>query len=342
MSSIGCFTAAAAETEQGIDEFSIETYAAGQSVPISSWYVRSALDYDITNHTNQNVTGTFSSTFIVPLSSTVTLWQASSFVGTSYVDTSVFSLDMFFLGAEVYDNISLSGSVSSYFRIYTSDTLKSSFACTSVDLIAVSFSGESVVNHFIATGSTVSFSGSYSLPADCSSVFLRFNYPSNKHNGFSIAAGSSSTSARIDVTFSSIPSASVTTTDSSWSLLGAIKSLASSILDAVSALVGSQFVAPPQQAAAASQYVKDMGELQDQIDEANQTIEDNTNRPSADALVPATPDIIQDGVIGGGDAAATAMMDDFGSLLASPLILNVLVFVFTLAFLSYVLFGKKG
>lgn len=115
----------------------------------------------------------------------------------------------------------------------------------------------------------------------------------------------------------------------------------SDIISAIGGVSGGM-AATPQQSAAASQYVKDMEEVQDKIDEANQVIEDNTNRPSADALVPATPDIIQNGVIGGGDAAATAMVDGFGDFLASPLILNALVLVFTLSFLSYVLFGKKG
>lgn len=114
----------------------------------------------------------------------------------------------------------------------------------------------------------------------------------------------------------------------------------SDIISAIGGVSGGMG-ATPAQSAAASQYVKDMEEVQDKIDEANQIIEDNMNRPSADSIVPATPDIIQNGTIGGGDAAATAMMDGFGDFLSSPLILEVLLMVFGLAFLSYVLFGKK-
>lgn len=142
------------------------------------------------------------------------------------------------------------------------------------------------------------------------------------------------------ISFAFLPSVEVVASSNVTDVSG-VEAILRSILSS-SERIQSMLTPTPQQSSTASQYVQDMGELQDQIDEANQTIEDNTNRPSADALVPATPDIIQDGVIGGGDAAATAMMDDFGSLLASPLILNVLVLVFTLAFLSYVLFGKKG
>lgn len=112
------------------------------------------------------------------------------------------------------------------------------------------------------------------------------------------------------------------------------------VIDAIGSL-GSGFSSTPEQDAAASQYVQDMEDTMQKIDEANQVIEDNTNRPAADSLVPAVPDIIQDGQIGGGDVVATAMMGDFGDLLSSPLILNLLLMVFGLAFLSYVLFGKK-
>lgn len=112
------------------------------------------------------------------------------------------------------------------------------------------------------------------------------------------------------------------------------------VINAIAGL-GSASASTPEQDAAASQYVQDMEDTMQKIDDANQIIEDNTNRPSADSIIPTVPDIIQDGVIGGGDEAATAMMGDFGELLASPMILNLLLMVFGLAFLSYVLFGKK-
>lgn len=111
----------------------------------------------------------------------------------------------------------------------------------------------------------------------------------------------------------------------------------SSVVSSIQDLLTSS----PQQNSSSSEFVQDMEDVTQQIEDTNKIIEDNTNRPSADSLVPDVPDIIQDGVIGGGDAVATAMMGDFGSLLSSPLILQLLILVFTLAFLSYVLFGKK-
>lgn len=125
------------------------------------------------------------------------------------------------------------------------------------------------------------------------------------------------------------------------STLNTILAMLSTVLSAIQDISGNQFSPPPEQSAAANQYKDDMQQSLDKIDESNKIIEDNTNRPSADSIVPSAPPIIQDGKIGGNDAAAVSMVEGIGDVLAFPMILSNLVLVFSIAFLSYVLFGKK-
>lgn len=87
----------------------------------------------------------------------------------------------------------------------------------------------------------------------------------------------------------------------------------------------------------AEQLLDELQGIMDSIDELTQQIEDNTNRPPPDDIVPSMPPVFvapsdipsQDG--------RTAITD----ILASSILTNILIMVFSLAFLRYVLFGKS-
>lgn len=113
------------------------------------------------------------------------------------------------------------------------------------------------------------------------------------------------------------------------------------IKSAISGL-GSANDPTPSQSQVASDFKDSAQDQKDKIDQAQEEIDQNTNRPPPESLVPTTPPIIVDGQIGGGDEVALSAVTGVSDLLGSQLILSMLLLVFTLAFVSYVLFGKKG
>lgn len=348
MSSIGCSIALAVDiapdtlvsvdADFGVMPYSLGTtlvsYSRGPSVWKYSFRRNDAVSATTSNldisgsHDFSNGTWTYTT-----VNSSSGFYSASLVVPSgAYID---YSLSVNF-DAGVYD---LSGSLTVY--LYTRVSSISYIYPTSVDVYADDL--------LLVSGVSPSSSGVFSFDVSSlvfskvvNSIRFRVYYPSGT---YSPTRGSSTAFTNVmyfvdSVNFSRQPDVDPTLPILE-SILVAIRGFSASVSNSLTTIINN-IVSSPEKDAVASEFVSGMEEVQDKIDEANQTIEDNTNRPSADALLPATPDIIQDGVIGGGDAAATAMMDDFGSLLASPLILNVLVLVFTLAFLSYVLFGKKG
>lgn len=110
----------------------------------------------------------------------------------------------------------------------------------------------------------------------------------------------------------------------------------------ISAITGSRDDPTPSQSQAASDFKDSAQDQKDKIDQAQEEIDQSTNRPPPESLVPSTPPIIVDGQIGGGDEVALSAVTGVSDLLGSQLILSMLLLVFTLAFVSYVLFGKKG
>lgn len=107
-----------------------------------------------------------------------------------------------------------------------------------------------------------------------------------------------------------------------------LKSEASNIL--------GQVTSTPSQDQAAQAIVDQIEQTMQEIEELNQQIEDNTNRPPPDELLPTAPAEL----LPPSDGAAVVGYDAVSSILASPLMMSLLVMVFTLAFVRYVLFGK--
>lgn len=112
------------------------------------------------------------------------------------------------------------------------------------------------------------------------------------------------------------------------SQLQGLKSDASSIL--------GQVTSTPEENQAAQAIVDQIEQTMEEIEELNKQIEDNTNRPDPDDLLPSAPAEL----LPPSDDAAAAGYEVVSSILASPLMLSLLVMVFTLAFVRYVLFGK--
>lgn len=101
--------------------------------------------------------------------------------------------------------------------------------------------------------------------------------------------------------------------------------------------VYNEIQSSPEDNQYAEELLEELKSIMDTIDELTQQIEENTNRPPPDDIVPSIPPVLlapsdvpsQDG--------RTAITD----ILASSFLTNILIMVFSLAFLRYVLFGKS-
>lgn len=112
------------------------------------------------------------------------------------------------------------------------------------------------------------------------------------------------------------------------SQLQGLKAEASSILD--------QITSTPEENQAAQAIVDQIEQTMEEIEELNRQIEDNTNRPEPDDLLPSAPSEL----LPPSDGAAVVGYELVTSMLSSPFMLSFLLMVFTLAFIRYVLFGK--
>lgn len=85
------------------------------------------------------------------------------------------------------------------------------------------------------------------------------------------------------------------------------------------------------------QILDDMDELMNKIDDLTQQIEENTNRPPPEDIVPSIPPQLLPPT----DETAIAGRDAISGILSSSFFVTFLLMVFSLAFLRYVLFGKS-
>lgn len=85
------------------------------------------------------------------------------------------------------------------------------------------------------------------------------------------------------------------------------------------------------------QILDDMDQLMEKIDDLTQQIEDNTNRPPPEDIVPSIPPQLLPPT----DETAIAGRNAISGILSSPFFVTFLLMVFSLAFLRYVLFGKS-
>lgn len=87
----------------------------------------------------------------------------------------------------------------------------------------------------------------------------------------------------------------------------------------------------------ADELLEQLQGIMDSIDELTQQIEENTNRPPPESLVPSMPPVLVTPPDAPSQDGRTAISD----ILATSIITNILIMVFSLAFLRYVLFGKS-
>lgn len=283
-------------------------------------------------------------------------------VGSTYAD--IVFLDLL----DTYvDTLSISGTITTYITSGNSATVPSTskYYCLSCQLVGVRNGEDFILSNIPVSG----VSQSISIPSRTISVYGSYDYIAIRcyydSVGFKVGGaypfyylsfGSYSFSGQVGNSIRDLLQLILDALGSNSSpnytailnlIRGDIQAMQSAVTSGLTAVgnavqsVKDTLTSSSQQDSVSNEYKEQMQDTLDKIDEANQTIEDNTNRPSADSIVPDVPDIIQDGQIGGGDAAATELMDGFGQVLASPLILQQLLLVFSLAFVSYVLFGKK-
>lgn len=124
-------------------------------------------------------------------------------------------------------------------------------------------------------------------------------------------------------------------------ILAAIKSQdnASGFQSVVNAVdkVNDTLTSSPEDSSAASDFRDNVSSKADTIDSMAQEIEEKQNRPAVADVVPTMPS----DVIHPTDVAAVDGMQAVSDILATPLILQMLMVVFGLAFLRYVIFGKS-
>lgn len=99
----------------------------------------------------------------------------------------------------------------------------------------------------------------------------------------------------------------------------------------------NQITSSPELNADSEAMVEQMEQLQDRIDELTQQIEENTNRPPPEDLVPSIPPVM----VSPSDPAAIDGRKAISDMLSSSFLTTFLLMVFSLAFLRYVLFGKS-
>lgn len=179
----------------------------------------------------------------------------------------------------------------------------------------------------------IHYSGSFSLVSG-SSTGLGFSAYHNFYCHFSESLNMSPNPdyqlrdviSRLDTVISSLGSGSSDYT----SILQGIRSDISGVKDILTSSA--------QQDSASNDFKDEMQSTLDKIDEANQTIEDNTNRPTMEELRP--PDVST--IVDASDPGYAAAMEGIGSFLAADFMVNILLLMCTMAFCGYVLFGKKG
>lgn len=93
----------------------------------------------------------------------------------------------------------------------------------------------------------------------------------------------------------------------------------------------------PDDKQAAEDFRQEVGEKADVIDSMAQEIEEKQNRPAVADIVP----VVDTTVINPTDPAAVDGMQVVSGILSTPLLLQMLMVVFSLAFLRYVIFGKS-
>lgn len=108
-------------------------------------------------------------------------------------------------------------------------------------------------------------------------------------------------------------------------------------IESIANAIGNLFIPNPGQLEDSNDFLDDMTSATDQIIQDVEEIEENTNRPSASTIVPDITVIVDQT-----DVDYTGYMGGITALLTSNIVLNILMLVFSLAFCSYVLFGKKG
>lgn len=99
----------------------------------------------------------------------------------------------------------------------------------------------------------------------------------------------------------------------------------------------NEIQASPDQIENAQQMLDDLQDTMDEIQDMIDIIEEKTNRPPPESVVPSmSPDLTNPT-----EPAAVAGRDAISFLLSTPLLVEILLMVFMLAFVRYVLFGKS-
>lgn len=251
---------------------------------------------------------------------------------------------------------SLGGTLQSYLMFGTSISNNAKRYPTSVTIIMGS---QSIGTYSISSGQIIGLPEKITLSSSVSSVSYVFNYssgsysPSPSGTRFSLYCYFNDGIELVEI--KDDPYISYFASIISWlrstnsfvangfaSVLSALNDLGlgaglSAVVSAVQS-VKDTLTSSPQQDSASNDFKDEMQETLDKIDEANQTIEDNTNRPTMEELRP--PDVST--IVDASDPGYAAAMEGIGSFLAADFMVNILLLMCTMAFCGYVLFGKKG
>lgn len=204
------------------------------------------------------------------------------------------------------------------------------------DTVSIIVNGQAIGTPQPYLNGTFDVSGiSYTSENDILSIGYRFTYVSQKNDSFwEVNWGYYGYSPYVKL----VDSVTVTTT--APVIEDPYIPILSEILDGIESIanaIGNLFTPDSGQVEDSNDFLDDMTSVTDQIIQDVEEIEENTNRPSASTIVPDITVIVDQT-----DVDYTGYMGGITALLTSNIVLNILMLVFSLAFCSYVLFGKKG
>lgn len=207
---MGVSTASAAET----DDFSVSARAAGESVSLSSWFVRPVDDIEY-GFSGGTIPAVIPSHTVWPVSNRVNVISYSSLSSEAYIHNPDFSFDLFCSNSvSPLDSVSFSGSLGVFLQAYGSAGTKNwdiyPIGCS---LYAFTADGEYKLTDFSLSSGTVSFpSVSYVVPPDCYSISVRFYFSSSSSSAIldigKLPLPRGSGGCRVSLIFSSLPSVS--------------------------------------------------------------------------------------------------------------------------------------
>lgn len=212
-------------------------------------------------------------------------------------------------------------------NVLSAGNTSNSYICYSIDMSSVNITGTAPSSEYSSVLSTIS-----------SNISTMNSRVLNIYN--SIGASLGTTVTAISNTLTSIntgTSGIKTSVDSLLSATLGIPPKLDSILTALQNISGG-IISTPSQDQDAQDAVDRMDEITDNIDSMTGQIEQGTNRPPVSDMLPA----VNQDILNPSDQSASFAVASVGSILEVSFVQTLLIFVVSLCFIRYVIFGRSN